>query len=70
MALTYNTMLKNELIKLIYEEIERLKENLTMAYHTEGFDFASYKHLVGRIEGLRTALELCEQAETTTNGAT
>ena len=68
--LTYNKLFKKELTKLISDEIERLKENLTIAHRMDGFDFASYKLIVGRIEGLRMALDLAEQAETTTDGTT
>ena len=66
--LTYNGLYQKELMKLLNLEIERLKENLTSAHRTEGFDFSSYKQIVGRIEGLRAALDFCEQAETTVNG--
>lgn len=65
---TYNTLFQKELTKLITAEIEMLKENLTTIHRTEGFDFSSYKQIVGRIEGLRAALSHCEEAETTVNG--
>jgi len=66
--LTINTLFQHELVKLINAQIEHLKENLTTIHQMEGFDFASYKHMVGKIEGLRLALELCNDAERTTNG--
>ena len=68
MALTYNAYYRYELEKLLNTEVERLKEHLTAAYQIEGFDFASYRHQVGKIEGLRTALELCAEAEAIANG--
>jgi hypothetical protein len=65
---TYNTLFQKELTKLINVEIEMLKENLTRIHHKEGFDFSSYKQIVGRIEGLRAALSHCEEAENIVNG--
>jgi len=67
-ASTYQAYYQYELKKLIDTHIERIKESLTSSYQVEGFDFASYKHIVGRIEGLRLALELCEEAESIING--
>lgn len=66
--LSYSTALLYEMKKQIQTEIEILKENLTKAYHIEGFDFSSYKLHVGRIEGLRRAMELLDEAETVLNG--
>lgn len=66
--LTINTLFQQELVKLIDSQIEHLKENLTTIHKTEGFDFAAYKHMVGKIEGLRLALELCMDADRITNG--
>lgn len=66
--LSYNTALLYEMKKQISEEIEILKENLVGAYHIDGFDFSAYKHQVGRIEGLRRAIELCDEAEFVLNG--
>jgi hypothetical protein len=65
---TYQAYYQYELKKLIDTHIERIKESLTSSYQVEGFDFSSYKHIVGRIEGLRLALELCEEAESIING--
>jgi hypothetical protein len=59
--LTYQTFYQHELKKLIVAEIDRLMENLGNGMSTP--DFPSYKHQVGIIEGLRRALQLCDEAE-------
>jgi hypothetical protein len=66
---TYQAYYQYELKKLIDTHIERIKESLTSSYQVEGFDYSSYKHIVGRIEGLRLALELCDEAESITSGS-
>jgi hypothetical protein len=66
--LTQQTFYQYELTKQIKMEIDRLKEALVSLHQVEGFDFSSYKHQVGRIEGLRTALELCEEVNVTISG--
>lgn len=48
-------------------EIERRKENIVMGHRASDFDFSTFKHHVGIIEGLRMALELSEEAETIVN---
>jgi hypothetical protein len=63
--LTYQTFFQSELEKLIKEDIERRKDLLVTASST--FDFASYRHHVGIIEGLRAALELIEETERLVN---
>jgi len=63
---TYSAFYQHELSKLILEEVERRKEQLVTASAT--FDFSDYRHHVGIIEGLRTAIELCEEAERVVNG--
>jgi len=68
MKTTYQAYYQYELKKLINAEVERIKESLVNSYQIEGFDFSSYRHQVGRIEGLRTALELCDEAEAIANG--
>lgn len=68
MKTTYQAYYQYELKKLISAEIERLKEALVSSYQIDGFDFSGYRHHVGRIEGLRTALELCDEAEAIANG--
>ena len=57
-----NLALEAELRKLIEEEIERLKDNLSNGLSVP--DYETYKHQVGKIAGLTTALELCEEART------
>lgn len=57
---------RNELIKLLVEEAERIKENLTNWGATP--DFPTYTHQVGKIDGLRLALEFIDQAESSMNG--
>jgi len=68
MATTYQAYYQYELQKLINGEIERLKEALVSSYQISGFDFSGYRHHVGKIEGLRMALELCEEADAIVNG--
>jgi len=68
MATTYQAYYQYELKKLLNEDIERLKENLVSSYQIEGFDFSAYRHQVGKIEGLRMALESCEEADAIVNG--
>jgi len=68
--LTYNTLLANEATKMIEEEIERIKENLTTAHHTESFNFNTYNKWVGKVEGLRSAIQLIAEAESLVNGRT
>lgn len=57
---------RNELLKLIVNEVDRIKENLTNWGATP--DFPTYTHQVGKIDGLRVALELMEQADSAVNG--
>jgi hypothetical protein len=68
MATTYQAYYQYELKKLINSDIDRLKEELLSSYKITGFDFSAYRHHVGRIEGLRMALELCEEADAIVNG--
>jgi hypothetical protein len=60
-----NLAFEGELKKLIQEEIDRLKDNLSNGLSTP--DFAAYKNQVGKIAGLTQALELCEEAKTIVN---
>lgn len=68
MKTTYQAYYQYELKKLIAAEIERLKETLVSSYQITGFDFSAYRHHVGKVEGLRMALELCDEAEAIVNG--
>ena len=65
---THYAFYQSELQKLIWAEIERRKENLVGAHRASGFDLSEYKHQVGIIDGLRMALELCDDAKTITQG--
>jgi hypothetical protein len=67
-ATTYQAYYQYELKKSIEESVERLKEALVTSYQIEGFDFSAYRHQIGRIEGLRMALDLCDEAEAIVNG--
>ena len=58
-----NLAFEKELRKLIEEEIERIKDNLANGLSIQ--DYESYKHQVGKIAGLNTALELCEETNKT-----
>lgn len=60
--LTYNTLFETTLRKLIQEEIERQTENLVLGLSVT--DFSAYREAVGRIAGMRQALDLCEEAQT------
>jgi len=53
---------KIELKKMIQAEVDRLIEILVTGHNT--LEFPQYKHHVGKILGLRDALELCEEAQT------
>lgn len=68
-AVTGQAYYQYELKKLISEDIERRKEALVTAAHIQGFDFAAYRHQVGIIEGLKMALDLCDETESVLNGA-
>jgi hypothetical protein len=63
--LNLNNAFENELKKLIDQEIERLKENLSNGLSV--LDYAEYKHQVGKIIGLRTVLERCDDVHTILN---
>lgn len=65
--LTYQTFFQHELLKLIDQEVERLKEQLVLGH--VALDYPSYKHNVGIIQGLLRAKELCGEAESIANGA-
>lgn len=65
--LTYHAKFLYEYRKMMQQEIERIKEYLTVSYMNEGFDFPDYRHQVGKVEGLRKALELCDDVESDLN---
>lgn len=66
--LTSQAYYKHELQKTIIEEIERLRAIVTDSPSPID-DFPQYRHHIGLIEGLRRALELCEDVEAIINGA-
>jgi len=57
----YNNLFENELRKSVEEEIDRLKDNLSNGLSV--VDYPEYKHQVGKIAGLRTVLELCDEVQ-------
>jgi len=59
--MNYNNLFEAELKKLVSAEIERLKDNISNGMSV--VDYADYKTQVGKIMGLRMAIELCEEAE-------
>jgi hypothetical protein len=65
--LTQVAFYQTELRKLLLAEIERRKENIVTSHKASDFDFSTFKHHVGIIEGLRMALELSEEAESMLN---
>ncbi len=60
MALSYSAAAIKEHASLIEAGIEELKENLTIRQSIPDHD--AYSFTVGKIEGLRMALALCEEA--------
>lgn len=62
--LTFNNLFEIELKKLIQEEIDRITEHLQAGLSVN--DFQEYKRLVGKIAGLKLAMELCEEAQKNT----
>ena len=58
--LTYESHFEEKLKKLIEAVIDELKENLTNSITIP--DLAHYKEIAGKISGLRTAIELCDEA--------
>jgi len=57
----YNNLFESELRKSVEEEIDRLKDNLSNGLSV--VDYPEYKHQVGKIAGLRTVLELCDEVQ-------
>jgi hypothetical protein len=57
--MNYNTLFENELRQLISEEIARVSDNMANGLSIN--DIAQYKHEVGRLNGLRAALNMCEE---------
>lgn len=59
---TISTAFEQELTKLIETEMARLTGNLVFGGAI--FDFADYKHTIGRLAGLRLALDQFEAVNT------
>jgi phosphopantetheine adenylyltransferase len=64
---TYQAYYQYEVKKLIEEEIQRLSE-IVIADNGVVVDYATYRHHIGQIRGLRRAYELCDEAEAVING--
>ena len=58
--LTHNSQFEKELKQLINQIVEEKKDLLSNGLSV--VDFATYKHQVGIIQGLRLALEMCDEA--------
>jgi len=60
LSLTYTAAAIQQHAKLIEDNISELKDNL--ANRGAVPDYQTYAFLAGKIEGLRLALELCDEA--------
>ena len=58
--LTYGSAFERELSKLIHARVESLINNLSNGYAIDRIE--TYREQVGKISGLREALELFEEA--------
>ena len=63
--LNYTAVFEYELKKMIYENIERLKDDLASGMGTQ--EIQQYREIVGKIAGLRLAIDLCEESELLAN---
>jgi hypothetical protein len=59
-------MFERELIRLIEIEIERLKDNMS---HGLISDHNEYRHVAGKIAGLRLAVDYMQEADAICNGS-
>jgi hypothetical protein len=57
--LNYQNLFEIELKKLIILEQDRLKDNLCNGLSV--VDFAEYRHQVGKLQGLQSVLDLCDE---------
>lgn len=62
---TRTHMLEHELKRLIEIEIERLKENMSLGLIS---DHEEYRHIAGKIAGLRLAIDYMAEADAICNG--
>lgn len=53
-----------ELEKLLVDEVERLKETVSLGFLD---NFEQYRHICGKIAGLRTAIDFLSDAESKCN---
>jgi len=60
--LTYNNQFQLELMKLVDERIAHITDNVMLGMSV--VDYAEYKYQIGRIEGLRSIIELSEEVNT------
>jgi hypothetical protein len=56
---TFNSLLEQELKKLIQDEIESLRDNLEVNTYNE---VGQFKYVMGKVAGLKLATELVSQA--------
>jgi hypothetical protein len=56
---TFNSLLEQELKKLIQDEIEGLRDNLEVNTYNE---VGQFKYVMGKVAGLKLATELVSQA--------
>lgn len=56
---TFNSLLEQEMKKLIHEEIEGLRDALEVNTYDE---IGQFKYVMGKIAGLKLAIELTSQA--------
>jgi hypothetical protein len=66
--LTYQTHYQSILKNLLESEIQNMKDTVTQPFSGAIPDFSQYRYYIGCIEGLRKALELCEEAEALADG--
>jgi hypothetical protein len=59
--LNQNTLFEIELRKIVGEELNRLSEGMA---NGNASDYADYKFQVGKIHGLKLALDYCEEVRT------
>jgi hypothetical protein len=66
-ATTYQAYYQYELKKLMEEEVARLTSVIT-AEHEVIHDYPTYRYFIGTIQGIRKAIQLCDEAEAVVNG--
>lgn len=60
--LNYNILFEIELKKIVTEEIGRIVDLLSSGISV--VDYAEYKQQVGKIQGLKAALDYCDEVKT------